>query len=331
MKSQRRNLVVATSTLLALPSISFSQSAKHYRIGVLALEETRVQEPIWDAFLTEMARLGYVQGRNLTIERRFSARDGRNLESLAVELAGLKIDLLYAAGGTPSVQAAKMATSDIPIVMLTSAEPVRDSLVASLSHPGGNVTGNAIFGLELLIKRLQIIAEIMGNPGHIAYLGSRRSTFMRHFDEYRIALASAAQALGTELHIFVVESINDLESVFAAIERQRVDALVLDNPAIFFVHLERIAALVSRHRLPAIGDGRAFADAGLLASYGTDYLDLARKSARYVDRILKGSKPSDLPVELATKFEMIINLKTAEALGLNIPHSMRVRANEVIR
>ncbi|MDM0075535.1 ABC transporter substrate-binding protein [Variovorax sp. J2P1-59] len=330
MTYQRRNLIVATGVLLALPSIAFTQANKNFRVGVLSFDDNP-RDPIWVAFIMEMAALGYVEGRNLTVVPGFAGKNGRSIESAAVELVGLNIDVLYVAAGTSGVQAAKSATSTIPIVMLTAGEPVRDNLIASLSHPGGNITGNANFGLDLLIKRLQIIVEILGSPRHVAFLTLRPSPFTRHIEAYRDTLSAAAQTFGVEPHFFVVDSIDDLEAAFSDMTRRRMDALVIDSTSTFYVHVKRVGALVVQHRLPAIGDGRRYADAGLLVAYGIDYNDLARKSARYVDRILRGAKPSNLPVERATKFEMVVNLKAAEDFGLKIPRGMLAGASEVIR
>lgn len=164
----------------------------------------------------------------------------------------LKVDLIFTASGTPGTLAAKKATATIPIVMLSSAEPVRDGLINSLARPGGNVTGSSIFGLELLVKRLQLIAEAVDKPTRIAYLGSSRSASMRHFDEYQTALAAAARSVGAQLQIEQVDAIENLDSAFENMVRQRVDALVLDNPTVFYVNAKRIAGLVAKHRLPAM-------------------------------------------------------------------------------
>lgn len=301
-----------------------------YRIGVLALDSPTRQDPVWQTFTAEMSRLGYVENRNFIVELRLARADGKDLDSLAAELAALKVDVILAVAGTPSVLAAKKATSTIPIVMLSAVEPVRDGVVSSLSRPGGNVTGNSIVGLELLVKRLQLVAEAVGHPTRIAYLGSVRSRSMQHFEEYLAAMTAAARQYGAQVQPMLLRSIDELDETFDRVARERADALVLDNPAIFYVQGARIAALAARYHLPAIGDARLLAEAGLLMTYGVDYRDLARKLAGYVDRILKGSKPSELPVEQATKFDMVVNLKTANMLKLTLPQSILLRADEVI-
>lgn len=332
MNFRRRPLVISALTLLAVPGIALPQSTgRVYRIGVLGIAPPSSNAPIWDAFVADLARRGYDEGRNLAFEIRHTGKDGRGLDILAAELVALKLDLIFTTSGTPGVLAAKKATTTIPIVMLSSAEPVRDGLISSLARPGGNVTGNSTIGLELLVKRLQFIAEAVGKPTRIAYLGSSRSTSMRHFDEYQAALAAAARSIGAQFQIEQVDSIDNLETVFESMARHRVDALVLDNPVIFYVNARRIADLVAKYRLPAIAEGRGFAEAGLLMSYGLDYVDMALRAASYIDRILKGANPGDLPVEQASKFEMIVNLKTAKALGLTISKSLLLRADEVIQ
>lgn len=332
MGLRRRPLVLSALTLLPAADRAFTQPpGKVHRIGVLGLAPPSANPPIWNAFIAELARRGYDEGRNLAFEIRYPGKDGHSLDLLAAELVALKVDLIFTASGTPGTLAAKKATATIPIVMLSSAEPVRDGLINSLARPGGNVTGSSIFGLELLVKRLQLIAEAVDKPTRIAYLGSSRSASMRHFDEYRTALAAAARSVGAQLQIEQVDAIENLDSVFENMVRQRVDALVLDNPTVFYVNAKRIAGLVAKHRLPAIAEGRDFAAAGLLMTYGLDYVDLAVKAASYIDRVLKGANPGDLPVEQASKFEMVINLETAKALGLTIPRSLLLRANEVIQ
>ena len=330
----RRSVSLAGGiALLAVPGIVFPQSTgRTFRIGVLGLGTGALdfKNPIWAAFIDELRKRGYEEGRNLAIDFRLAVKDSQGLDSLAVELVALKVDVIFTVGGTPSVQAAKKATTTIPIVMLSAADPVRDGLISGLAHPGGNVTGNAILGSELVVKRLQLLSEAVGKPKRIAYLTARDATSLPHSDDYQAALAAAARSVGAELQPQLVDSSDDLESAFENMARQRVDALVLDNPVIFYVNLRRVADLIARYRVPAIADARAFAEAGLLMAYGLNYPNLARSAAGYIDRILKGASPRDLPVEQATKFVMIVNLKTAKALGITIPRAVLLRADQVI-
>ncbi|MDM0049802.1 ABC transporter substrate-binding protein [Variovorax sp. J22R115] len=297
---------------------------------MLSFEDSAESIPILNEFMAELARRGYREDVNLKIVRRNAALDGRNFDRMALDLVEQRPDLIVTTAGTASVQAAKRATSTIPIVMLSSVEPVRDGLVSSLARPGGNLTGNSLNGIELLVKRLQLIADIV-RPKRIGYLGIQRSAFMRHFDEYMAAIASAAQAHGAELQTFIPNSLDELPAVFADMKRREVQALLIDNPAVFYMNASRIARMVVGERIPAIAEGRAWATSGVLITYGIDYLDLARKAVAYVDRIAKGAKPQDLPVEQATRFELVINMKTANALGVEIPQRILLLANEVLR
>jgi putative ABC transport system substrate-binding protein len=233
-----------------------------------------------------------------------------------------KVDLILAAGG-PAVHAAKRATQTLPIVAFASGDPVVQGLISSLAHPGGNVTGNSVFDDELIVKRLQLIAEAVGGkPARIAYLG----TFYPG-----LQALPAVRSHGAQFHVVLLKSIDQLDEAFESMARLRVNALAIENSAVVFVNADRIAALAARYRLPAIGEFRQLAEAGLLMSYGVDYVDLAHKSAAYVDRILKGANPGDLPFERATRFEMVVNLKTAKALGLTIPQAILMRADETIQ
>ncbi|MDM0047736.1 ABC transporter substrate-binding protein [Variovorax sp. J22R115] len=277
----------------------------------------------------ELARFGFVEGQNLTVFPSFIGRDGTTAETAASNLLPLRVDAIYVVAGTAGVQAARLATSTIPIVMLTSSDPVGDGLVASLRQPGGNVTGNAIFGPELLAKRLQILVEITDRPRRVAFLTTTRSpyAFRPKNQQY---LAAAAQRMDTSAQVFLIDSIDEIDSVIAEIGRLRLPVLV-DTTSLFYIHAKRLGELVVQNRLPAIGDGRRYAEAGFLASYGQDYHDLARKCARYVARIFRGADPKELPVELATKFEMFLNLRTAATLGVTVPRSLIFGATAVIR
>jgi putative ABC transport system substrate-binding protein len=329
MTSQRRSLVAAVAALLSLPGVAFTQSARHYRLGILSIDDNP-RDSIWLAFLTELARLGYVEGQNVTMVPSFVDPGRHTFESAATELVNSKVDLIYVVAGTAGVRAAMKATATTPIVMLTSSDPVRDGLVASLRRPGGNVTDNAIFGPELLAKRLQIIVELTGKPRQVALLTTTDASRSRNPEAFQKSLAAAAQAVGTEAKVFQLNTMDELEPVLADIANQRL-ALVVDTTSLFYVHVRRLGALVTQYRLPAVGDGRRYAEAGFLVAYGLDYHDLARKSARCIARIFDGANAGDLPVELANKFEMIVNLKAAAALGLTVPRGMLAGATEIIR
>ena len=320
----------AGSLVLAPLSTAAQQTARPYRIGVLGISRPDGRALASDPFTAELRQRGYVEGRNLVIEGRFAGGDVARLDALAAELAALNVDVIVSFSGTPGVLAAKRATTTIPIVMMTSADPVRTGIVASLARPGGNITGNAIFGFELAAKRIQILAEVVGKPARIAYLVHRSARSLPRYEEFIATLVDAVHAQGAQFQIVDVESLDDLEPAFELMVRQRVEGVLIDNFTFFDRNRDRIAALAAKYRLPAIAEGRAFAQAGLLVSYGVDYDDLLRKTAVYVDKILKGAKPADLPVEQASKFEYILNLKSAKALGITIPRSVLLRADEVI-
>ena len=316
---------------LGLPGIAVAQPAdKTYRIGVLALPGLKGGSQTWDALVSDLAKRGYVEGRNLGFEIRHSGTSGHDLEGLAAELAVLKVNLILAAAGTASVKAAMRATRTIPIVILSSAEPVLDGLVASLAHPGGNVTGNSIVGSDVIVKRLQLIAETVGTPKYIAYLARRASTSHAHYDLYQAALGAATRAVGAGLQTVLVDEIGDLEGAFDGMVRRHVQALVIDDDSRFLYNAEQIVALSVRRRIPAIAAFRRYADHGLLMTYGVDYKDLIHRTASYIDRILGGANPGDLPVEQASKFEMVVNLKAARALGIKVPRAVLQRADELI-
>lgn len=302
------------------------------RVGVLskdlayAASANRIKE--WHAFVAELARLGHVEGRNLMFERRFG-ETGRleSLDALAAELVRLKVDVIFAIGGTASALAAKRATTAIPIIFNSSADPVALGLVASLSRPGGNLTGNSILGLDLEPKSMQMLAEAAGKLTSIADvlpLGTRREPWFALFEA---ATTAGATALGARFQYVDIDSITDFEPLVKRLASQGVDGMRVEAYPPFVPHLKQMAALLIKYRLPSIGDPHQ----GFLLDYNLNWLSLARASARYVDRVLKGAKPADLPVEQPTQFELVINLGTAKALGLRLPKALLLRADEVVQ
>jgi len=332
--NKRRTLIVGAATLAALAAAgaSFPQAAsKVYRIGILSVElAADPTDPGWVAFIDEMGRYGYVEGRNLIFIRRASDKDLQRFEALAVELVGLKVDLILSTAGA-ATRAAKKVTSTIPIVMVGSSDPVRDGLVASLARPGGNVTGNSYQSREVELKRLQILAEAIGRPTRLAYVIYRPDRSLPTMADQLAAMAAAARALGAQFVDFDVEDGDHLHLAFQQMVRQRVDGVVIHNMAAIGLDLDALGPLALRYKLPAITGARDDSESGVLLSYAVSFADMFRKSARYIDKILKGAKPADLPVEQPTKFELVINLKTAKALGLTIPQSLLLRADEVIQ
>jgi putative ABC transport system substrate-binding protein len=249
------------------------------------------------------------------------------LRGLATELIDAKVDILVTATSEAAL-AAKQATSSIPIVTATGADPVALGLVASLSRPGGNVTGVFSMSNELAGKRLELLKQLIPRASRVAFLrdpDNRASALNLRSAE------SAAKSLGVVVQGFSVRGHKELDAAFLAMERARIDAIILGENTPFFAERRHIADLAITHRLPMVAQAKEFAEAGGLVSYGPDYLDQYRRAASYVDKILKGAKPGDLPVEQPTKFELVINLKTAKALGLTIPDSLLRRADEVIQ
>jgi len=316
--------VVLALGLLATPLAAEAQQAmKVYRIGVLGNENN----PPWDGFRRGLRDLGYVDGRNLSMEWRWSEGKPDRFPALAMELVALRPDVIVASG-TQGVRAAMEATSAIPIVMTTSSYPEKIGLVKSLSRPGGNVTGLSNVGPELSGKKLELLKEIAPKVSRVAVLWNPASTVEPLALQ---ELLTAAPAVGVEIQSVEVRSPDDFSAAFAAVSSSRVHAmLALGNP-INFKGRQLIADFALRNRLPSIYDERLFVDAGGLMSYAPSFTDSIRHAATYVDKILKGAKPADLPVEQPTKFELVINARTAKILGLTIPQSVLLRADEIIQ
>ena len=279
-------------------------------------------------FRQEMHKLGWIEGKNFTIDYRYAEQNNQRLTELAADLVRLNVDLIVTTGGTPAL-AAKKATSTIPVVVTNSGDPVGEGLVASLARPGGNVTGLSSLAVELNTKRLEILKDAVPNLHRVGLLwttgGVSLQTQMK-------ALRAAAMAL--KLNLEEIETQLDsagLESAFQVAKRKQVGAIMTVTNRPFFSARKQIVELASKHRLPAIYFQKEFVDEGGLMGYGVDYVDLYRKAAQYVDKILKGTKPADLPVQQATKFEFVINLKAAKQIGLTIPPDLLARANQVIK
>jgi putative tryptophan/tyrosine transport system substrate-binding protein len=311
-------------TLLAADA---QQAGKVYRIGYLSVSQVDFDESWVSTFRDGLRKLGYVEGQNLVIEQRHAAGHSERLPELAAELLGLKVDVLVVYGAW--LQPKKLP-SMIPIVFTVAPDPVREGLVASLARPGGNITGLSDLHADLIPKRLELLKEVVPSASLVAVLfdpGSSEALLQLE------AVQATARSLG--LTVLPVEvkgpEPSDIERAFAVIVKQRRTGalLVIAEPAIAS-HRKRITEFAIKHRLPAIGTVRRWAEDGFLMSYGTDFHDLWRRTATYVDKILKGAKPADLPVEQPTKFEFVINLKTAKAVGLTIPRSVLLRADQVI-
>jgi putative ABC transport system substrate-binding protein len=309
--------------LFASPfTTSAQQPTKVPRIGSLA----NTEGPAWEGFRRGLRELGYVDGRNVTVEWRWADGKADRYLALAIELVQLKVDLIITSS-TSATLAAKQATSSIPIVMLNSAYPDKMGLVETLARPGGNITGFSNVTPEMMGKRLQLLKEVASTIFRVAVLWNPTSPIEQiGFRE----MEAGAAAYGVEIQSIVVRTADDYPSAFAAVAASRPDALHVNGNPVNVKNMQLIADFALRNRLPSSYIERSFVDAGGLLSYGSSFIDTYRRAATYVVRILKGAKPGDLPIQLPTKFEFVINLKTAKALGLTIPQSLLLRADEVI-
>ena len=301
---------------------------KVYRIGYLSAPTRQSVEGVLDAFLRKLRELGWVEGQNLVIEYRWAEGKIERLPDLAAELVRLKVDLIVAPAGSAAL-AAQNATSSIPIVMIFPIDPVRSGLVKSLRRPEGNVTGTtSALGNEITGKQLQILTEAIPSASRVAILWN--SSAPESAIQVKEAEAAAA-SMRIRLQAVPARGSEDLDGAFAAMARERAEALLVSNDSTFLVHRARIAELALKRRLPTMCSYREFVESGSLMAYAVNMSDFIGRAAVYVDRILKGAKPADLPVEQPTKFELVINLKTAKALGLTLPPSLLQRADDVIR
>jgi putative ABC transport system substrate-binding protein len=327
MMNRRGFLRTVGVSLLAAPLAAGAQQPKSSaRLGFLASSSLERDKKRLEAFHQELEKLGWIKGRSISTEHRFADGQFDRLPALAAELVRLSPDVLVV-GGAPAAHTAKRATHSIPIVMTNAADPVGTGLVASLARPGGNVTGLSDFNAGVVVKRLDLLKEIVGSVARVAVLfnpGNPTNPLQLKM------IQEAAPALSLRLFALEVRRPDDIERAFAAMRTDPPDALMLLGDPLLGSQIRRILNLTMKHRLPSTYGTREWSDIGGLMSYGPSFEDLYRRAATYVDKILKGAKPSDLPVEQPTKFELVINLKTAKALGLTIPRSLLARADEII-
>jgi putative ABC transport system substrate-binding protein len=305
------------------------QPARIFRIGFLDPSTASGMARLIDAFRQELGKLGWIEGKNITIEYRFAEQKSERLPDLGADLVGLKVDLIVISGVTAAL-AAKKATTSIPIVMTNSTDPVAAGLVAGLARPGGNVTGFSPFTVELNTKRLEVLKDAVPKLVRVGLLRSRGSGI--NADLQLKELRPAAVALKLKLEEIETQiDAKGLENAFQTAKKKQAQAIMTITARTFFAERKRIVELATKYRLPAIYFSKEFVDEGGLMSYGVDYDDLFRRSAQYVDKILKGAKPADLPVQQTTKFEFVINLKAAKQIGLTIPVEVLARADKVIK
>ena len=323
-------LVVLCSLLLApCSAVEAQQTGKIFRIGYLDDSTTSRIAIRLETFRQELSKLGWNEGKNLTIESRFAEGKNDRLPALAEDLVRLKVDLIVVAA-TPAALAAKRATTTIPIVMTNAGDPVAAGLVANLARPGGNITGNASLSPELNSKRLEVLKDAVPKLARVGFL--RGVTSGIGSDVQLKEIRPAALALKLKLEEIKTEpDPKGLESAFQTANQKQVGAIMTMSTGPFFAERKRIVELAGKYRLPAIYPEKAFVEAGGLMSYGADNADFYRRAAVYVDKILKGAKPGDLPVQQATKFEFVINLRAAKQIGLTIPVRVLERADKVIK
>jgi putative ABC transport system substrate-binding protein len=333
-KNMKKRITLWLLATLFLANVSLAdaqQTGKIFRIGFLDPSNASGSAVLVDAFRQELNKLGWIEGKNITIEYRFAEQKNERVPELAADLVRLKVDLIVVAS-TPPALAAKRATTTIPIVMAIAGDPVGAGLVASLARPGGNVTGLSTLGTELNSKRLEVLKDAVPKLVRVGLLrssgGGGGSIAFDQLKELRPA------ALALKLKLEEIEMQPDpkgLESAFQTAKQKQVNAIMTIPNRPFFAERKRIVELAVKYRLPAIYPNKEFADDGGLMSYGADYEDLYRRAAVYVDKILKGAKPADLPVQQATKFEFVINLKAAKQIGLTLSPEFLSRANKVIK
>jgi len=329
----RRKILSAVMTILFLATVHFAQAQqpkKVPRIGYLSIGDPATESTRAEAIRLALRALGYIEGQNIATEYRYAEGKGHRIPELAAELVRLQVDIIVVTGGNDRIQAVKNATKTIPIVMTgTGGDPVEDGLVESLARPGGNLTGITNLSTELGGKRLELLKEAVPKVARVAVLyDAANPSSVREVKE---DLPVAARALGLTVQPWEVRAADGFENVFAAIGKQRPDGLYLPTGPLMFSNAKRIADFALKSRLPSVYGRKEAVDAGGLISYGADIADSYRLVAVYIDKILKGAKPADLPVQQPTKFELVINLKTAKQIGVTIRPEVLARATKIIR
>ena len=328
MNTRRELLIALGASAFVAPLVAIAQQqGRVWRVGLLDYSRPDVERiHLWDVFRQRLRELGYFEGENITFEPRWAEGNADRLPALAAGLVKLKVDVI-ATASTPAAQAAKSATTTIPIVMATGSDPVRVGLVASLSRPGGNVTGIATLDSDLQPKRLELLREMIPSISRVAILvdPNSPSSTQRHETE------QAGKALGISVLAVSARSTEEFERAFKSMLQPRVDALIIQPSAMFSGERSRLADLAMKFRIPTATIERAYAEAGCLMSYGTDFANNFRHAAEHIAKILGGASPADLPFEQPTRIELVINLKTARALGVTVPQPLLLRADDVIQ
>jgi putative ABC transport system substrate-binding protein len=321
-------LFLAFSTVISVNVATAQQPKKVSRIGFLSPQARTSSPNLTEAFLQGLRELGYVDGQNIAIEYRWAEGKFERLPELAADLVRLKVDVL-ATAVTQASLAAKSATLTIPIVIIAVSDPVEAGLIASLARPGANITGTSSMSNEVAGKQLGLLKETLPKVSRVAALWNPANPVFQA-SQLREVEASA-KSLGVKLHKLEARNAAEIEHAFAAIVKERTRAIMVLSDPLYTIHRKQIADLALKHRLPAVSQTAQLAEAGLLMTYGANFPDSYRRAATYVDKILKGAKPADIPVERPTKFEFVINLNTANKIGLTVPQTVLYRADKVIR
>jgi putative ABC transport system substrate-binding protein len=328
---RRTFLGTVAGGLLAAPLAEGTQEANRIvRIGYLAFDLAAANPLTREGFFDGLRDVGYVEGRNLLVEYRDAEGKTERFPALAAELVARKPDVIVTGGGTLAALAAKQATTTLPIVFTAVGDPVAEGLVASLARPGGNITGLSVVSPELISKSLELLKQSLPGVSRVGLLFKPDAVPDRVAKDRLKAAHVTARTLGVRLQVVEARGPEDFDRAFSEMTRARAGAVTVQATPVFDSARQRLVDLAAKNRLPAVYSYRPYVDAGGLMSYGPDLVDLFRRAATYVDKILKGAKPADLPVEQPTKFELVINLKTAKALGLTIPPSLLARAHQVI-
>ncbi len=328
MNNRRKLLVTLGAGALAFaaaPSSFSQQQGKVWRVGILSPTSASLSSSNTNAFLEGMRELGYIEGKNLVIERRFA--DGRleRFPGLAAELVQLKVDVIVVQS-SPAISATQKATTTIPVVMTSAGDPVGSGFVKSLARPGGNITGLSNMAGDIAAKFIDLLRSVVPKLSRVAML-----TPSTTYGELSKSVQAAAQKAGVKTLMAEASTPQEIENAFSMMVREKADAVFVGSPAVFAQQHRQIAELALKYRLPSLFQDRVDVEVGGLMSYGQKLTDNYERSATYVDKILKGAKPGDLPVEQPVSFELVVNLKTAKALGLTIPQSLLLRADEVIQ
>jgi len=318
------SIIVALAFAFGGVEAQAQQPGKIFRIGFLDNSTASGMAVLLDALRRELSQLGWIEGKNIAIEYRFAEGKNDRLPELAAELVRLKVDLIVVSG-VPSASAAKKTTTAIPIVMTNSGDPVGTGLIASLARPGGNITGLSALAPELNTKRLEILKDAVPKLARVGLLQRGGEFQLKEIRPAAVALKLKLEEIETQI------TPKDLEIAVKTAKQKKVGAIMTTTARLFFDERKRVVELAGKYRLPAIYFQKEFVDEGGLMSYGADYVDLYRRGAVYVDKILKGAKPADLPVQQATKFEFVINLKAAKQIGLTLSPEFLSRANQVIK